>query len=121
VNIYLICPVRNVSKKFKEGLEAQVKFLEAEGHTVYYPARDTNQDDPIGLRICRDNRKAIEEADVIYIAWDGKSKGSLLDLGMAFALRKPLRIITEYMPPKTPSKSIQNMMYAWEEEGAALS
>lgn len=114
MNIFLICPVRNVLPEYKDGIDAQVTQLEQQGHKVYYPARDTNQDDPTGLNICNQNRQAIENADVIYVIWDGKSQGVLFDLGMAFAMKKKIRTITGYMPSMSNGKSFQNMIYAWE-------
>ena len=80
-------------------------------YDVYWPPRDTDQSDPIGLEICKANREAIEQADVVHIIWDGKSTGSLFDLGMVFALDKPLRVIS--LPPETDHKSFQNMIRAY--------
>jgi nucleoside 2-deoxyribosyltransferase len=105
---FLICPVRG---KSPEDTFDVVKQLESEGYDVHWPHRDTNQNDTTGLRICSDNRKAIETADVIHIVWDGQSQGSLFDLGMAFALRK--QIIPISLPTMTDGKSFQNMVVAW--------
>lgn len=116
MRIFLACPVRGVSPEYRAGLDAQVGSLEQEGHTVYYPPRDTDQADPVGLSICEQNREGIMVADVVYVAWDGNSQGTMFDLGMAFALRKPVYVLTGYMPPMTKGKSFQNMIYAWEEE-----
>lgn len=117
MKIFLACPVRGISSEYRDSTEAQVKLLESRGHQVYYPQRDTNQQDSTGLQICFDNRKAIEGADVVYVIWDGESQGVLFDLGMAFALGKPVRPITGYMPATTKGKSFQNMVFAWEEYG----
>jgi nucleoside 2-deoxyribosyltransferase len=115
MKIYFCCPVRNVIPEYKDGLDAQVEFLEKQGHEVYYPHRDTNQDDDSGLRICMDNRAAIENCDEVFVAWDGKSQGVLFDLGMAFALNKPVMPVVGYFPNSTPYKSFQNMVRAWNE------
>lgn len=90
-----------------EETEEIVVELEKE-YDVYWPPRDTDQDDDIGLRICMDNAYAIQDADVIHIVWDGKSQGCLFDLGMAFILNKP--IIPIKLPPLTHGKSFQNMI-----------
>ena len=82
---FLICPVRGVSQSANLEL---VEQLEKEGFSVYYPARDTDQDDPTGLEICEANRLAIVEADVVHFSWDGQSQGCLFDLGVAFSLGK---------------------------------
>jgi nucleoside 2-deoxyribosyltransferase len=110
---YLICPVRNTFTYYKNIIDDQVKFLE-QTYDVYYPARDTNQNQQ-EISICDANLKAIQEADVVFIIWDGISQGCLFDAGMAFALGKPLRVITGYMPRMTRDKSFQNLFYAWEE------
>jgi nucleoside 2-deoxyribosyltransferase len=106
---FLICPVRGVAP---EESRRYVERLEADGWTVYWPHRDTDQADEIGLRICEDNRSAIEKADCVHLIWDGKSQGCLFDLGMAFAMRKPVIPLT--LPEPTDGKSFQNMVRAWE-------
>lgn len=115
MNIFLICPVRGITEEYAEGIETQVKELEAQGHKVHWPSRDTNQHDITGMNICEENRRAIKAADIVYVIWDGKSQGVLFDLGMAFAMKKKIRTITGYMPSMTNGKSFQNMIFAWEE------
>lgn len=107
--VFLICPVRGHSPEETSSL---VNELEQDGWDVHWPHRDTNQDDPIGLRICQDNRAAIEQAHLVFVVWDGKSTGSLFDLGMAFALRK--QIVALELPEQTEGKSFQNMVREWE-------
>jgi nucleoside 2-deoxyribosyltransferase len=105
---FLICPVRGHEQSETEAI---VKKLELEGWQVHWPPRDTNQDDLDGLRICQDNRKAIQEADATHFIWDGKSQGGLFDLGMAFAYGK--KVIPISMPELTEGKSFQNMVTKW--------
>jgi len=105
---FLICPVRRVDLAETAGVVAR---LESEGWQVHWPPRDTNQDDPHGLQICRDNLAAIYSANCVHFIWDGKSQGCLFDLGMAFALHK--RIVPVQMPELTPHKSFQNMVKQW--------
>jgi len=104
VKTFLIGPVRGLSEDF---LEFRVKELESEGWEVYWPARDTNQDGASEY-ICRTNVKAIEDADAVHVVWDGKSQGCLFDLGVAFALFKPIYPIA--LPPPTEGKSFQNFI-----------
>jgi nucleoside 2-deoxyribosyltransferase len=108
---FLICPVRGVPA---ETHAAVVTQLESEGFVVHWPPRDTDQNDPTGLRICRDNAKAIAAADVIHVVWDGQSQGCLFDLGVAFALSKRICPIT--LPAASEGKSFQNMIMAWQRE-----
>lgn len=105
---FLICPVRGMSP---DAHATAVELLEKQGFSVHWPPRDTDQDDEIGLRICRDNAAAIAAADVVHVIWDGKSQGCLFDLGVAFALKKKLEIVL--IPAISEGKSFQNMMAAW--------
>jgi hypothetical protein len=109
---FLISPVRDASDKKLRILAKIVEHLENNGWDVHWPYRDTEQTDPTGgLRICEDNMDAIAEADVVHFVWDGTSKGSLFDLGMAFSMAK--RIIPLVLPPLTKEKSFQNMVWRY--------
>lgn len=113
MNIFIIHPIRNASQKVIDAVELYVKHLEDKGHSVYDPQRDTEQDDPIGLNICNQNKDAILNADEVHIAWDGKSTGSLFDIGMAFMANKKVKIIKDIFPDKTKGKSFANMIRAY--------
>ena len=108
MDTFLICPVRGHSP---EETRVIVSQLEADGWTVHWPQRDTDQSDSVGLQICSDNRAAISKADAVHVIWDGKSQGVLFDLGMAFALGK--RVVPISLPDPTDGKSFQNMVRAW--------
>lgn len=108
---FMICPVRGQSPAEAQNVAALVVQLEGQGYKVHFPPRDTNQNDPTGLQICRDNARAIFAADVIHVIWDGKSQGCLFDLGIAFALGKKISPIS--LPEPTEGKSFQNMIGAW--------
>jgi len=106
---FLICPVRGHELSETEEF---VKRLENKGWEVYWPPRNTNQDDPIGYQICLDNKAAIQNSDVVHVIWDGQSQGCLFDLGMAFAMNK--KIIAISLPERTQEKSFQNMILEWQ-------
>ncbi len=108
--IYLICPVRNATFDSSE----IVKALEADGHKVHFPPRDVDQTDTTGFFICDSHLKAMMEADEVHIVWDQESKGSHFDLGMAFALGKPITLIKSLHddpPGKSYLKVIQMVDY----------
>jgi hypothetical protein len=115
MKIFLICPVRNVTTEQKQNIEAYVSSLETQGHVVHWPQRDTQQDDPIGTRICADNRQAIINADEIHAWWSSNSTGSLFDLGMAWMLRKSLVIANPSDVQLTESKSFDNVLLHWSD------
>ncbi|MDD5289584.1 MAG: nucleoside 2-deoxyribosyltransferase [Patescibacteria group bacterium] len=108
--IFLICPVREVTDTEKEAIAQYVAALKKDGHSVYWPLTDTNQDDSVGLRICQDNRAAIIAADEIHIWWNGKSQGSIFDFGMAFGLNKKIVLVNYDEVPATPYKSFNNVL-----------
>ena len=114
-NAFLICPIRNIPFEYEQLIKMQVEYLE-QAYEVYYPGRDTNQHQ-YELNICNDNLKAMKESDIVLMIWDGKSQGCLFDLGMAFALHKPVLSVTGYMPRMTTGKSFQNLVYEMEEQG----
>lgn len=90
MRIFLICPVRNVSEEENAKIRTYVEALEGCGHDVHWPPRDTNQNDPVGLKICEANRAAIEAADEVRVRYNPNSEGTVFDLAMAVALGKPV-------------------------------
>lgn len=60
-DVFLICPVRSATEDQKEKMQQYINNLEQQGKTIYYPARDTDQNDAIGFRICTDNKNAIQK------------------------------------------------------------
>lgn len=92
VNIFMICSVRGATEEEIAAQRADVEKLETEGHKVHWPPRDTDQSDPVGLRICQDNRQAIEACDVVRIRYKKVSIGSMFDYVMARALGKQIEL-----------------------------
>ena len=89
-NVYLIVPVRSADVRAERIALDYVDRMEAEGHSVHFPPRDVNQDCSTGRTICEAHRKAMIESDEVHVIWDIESKGSHFDLGMAYALGKPI-------------------------------
>ncbi|MCL5239489.1 MAG: nucleoside 2-deoxyribosyltransferase [Candidatus Marsarchaeota archaeon] len=90
---YICCPVRDADKEqvaFLKGLALGMRFGEM---NVHYPAENTDQIDDRGIDICRQNGYAIKEADMVFLVYDPTSKGTRFDLGIAFALDKPLTLV----------------------------
>jgi len=100
MKICIICPVRKgVPKK----VENYVAKLEARGDLVYYPPRDNPQEDTTGYYICFTMSEAIRKADEVHIWYSPDSQGVHFDLGIAFVLRKKIRLINN--PPDGEGKS----------------
>ena len=119
--IFLICPVRQARDDTLIKMEKYITKLEESGCRVYWPPRDTDQDDPIGLRICKDNCRKIFEADEVHVWWDENSRGSLFDLGISFMchhLADGVKIILANPDEvrSTPEKSFNNVLLALHEK-----
>lgn len=82
------------------------KELEASGHTVFIPAFDGHLDWD-ETQICNHNRSLIIDADEVHIIWDGRSQGTIFDLGMCFAFRKKVCLI--HLNNKTIPNLIRQM------------
>ncbi len=109
-NAFVICPVRNMTDEERNYLDLYVADLEGRGYKVHYPPRDTNQKDAIGISICMQNRRAIEEADEVHVYWNSSSEGSKFDFGIAFAMKKPIYIINRDDVKPTEGKSFDNVL-----------
>lgn len=118
--IFLICPVRDATREEILRIEKYIKNLEKQGHKVYWPYRDTDQNDPIGKRICADNATAIIWADEIHIWWTEKSQGSLFDFGMSFMCyilgNKTIILANPEAVKLTEKKSFNNVLLALHAE-----
>ena len=116
--VFLICPVRNASEDQIAEMNSYIYKLEQKGYEVFYPTRDNKYEDTdnIGVRICTTNCDAIRRCDEVHIFFDPESRGTLFDIGAAFALRKPVVIANESALSKTPNKSFVNVILHWPHE-----
>lgn len=115
-DVFLICPVRNANEETVTKIRQYKERLKRKGKTLYYPGDDTDQNDAIGFRICTDNKNALANSKEVHIWYDKNSQGSLFDLGMAFALNKPLVIVNPEEIEITPHKSFGNMILEWNKK-----
>ena len=114
-DVFVICPVRQLTEEQRQQINNLVAEAELTGLSVHVPFRDTKQDeDPIGIRICTDNYKALAEAEKVWIWYDPSSQGSLFDIGMAFALKKPIYLLNEV--EATSEKSFSNVLLEWAKQ-----
>lgn len=116
MRIFIICTVRNATPEYLDNLYKYVADLEAQGHQVHLPPRDTNQIDNEtgGFRICKDNMRGISSADEVHVSYNPASTGTHFDLGVAFALNKKIVIFQSMANDNTNGKSFQNMLKYWE-------
>lgn len=111
---FLICPVRGASAEELVKIQQYVSEQEQKGTSVYWPYRDTDQSDPHGSDIIYSNYVGMYESDEVHIWWNPDSKGSLFDLGMAYAMTKPLKIVNPESVVGTPHKSFENILLWWQ-------
>lgn len=94
--IFLICPVRNATEKQRKWIEDFVSKKYKEGYTIHAPHLNTRQTDLFGgYSICVQNAQAVASCEEINIYYDKKSTGSVFDLGVAYALKKPLKLLNK--------------------------
>jgi hypothetical protein len=108
--IFIICSVRGMSEEYCSKLEKYVSDLESKGNIVHLPHRDTNQNSS-GLGICIQNMIAIKEANEVHIFYSSKSQGTHFDMGVAFALNKPIIIVENEVYGE--GKSFARMIDEW--------
>lgn len=86
------------SSQYRDKILKLAEELRREGHEVRVPAFDDHPEFD-ELQVCKYNRESIEWADEVHLFWDNRSPGAVFDMGMVFALRKPL--VIEYIESKT--------------------
>jgi|GEM_PF-1523641 len=116
-SVFLICPVRDCQPETLKKIECYVRSLEETGLVVYWPYRDTNQNDSIGARICADNRRALARAHEVHLWYSKGSQGSLFDFGMLFGLNKKVVVVNPEDIARTPHKSFENVLLFLHETG----
>ncbi len=116
-SVYIVCPVTSATPQQTAAIRAYVEHLEADGHRVYWPARDTIQDDPTGgWNVCEQNARAIMAADEIHVWWDRTSRGSIFDIGVAWALRmlgKSQRVVLANTFDVPEGKAFEKVLLQW--------
>ena len=65
--------------------------LADKGHICKLPAFDFFSGTEI--QMCTHNKELILWADEVHVLWDGRSTGTIFDLGMCFALNKKIKTI----------------------------
>ena len=125
MRIFLISPVhkptKNPIRRLRYWLENRkvakyVKNLENQGHDVYWPKRDTDQNDPKGgIEICKANGREIYQRDEVHIWWTGGT-GSIFDFGMTFMLvllfKKKVVLANPNEVKKSDGKALKNVLLA---------
>ena len=75
----------------KQLLQEALNHEKKLGTKCYIPGRDTPQDH--GDNILPNNFKAMKKCSEVHVFWDGGSLGTMFDMGMAYALKLPIKPI----------------------------
>lgn len=112
--IFLICPVRNATLEQREWIENFVNEKYNEGYIIHAPHLHTRQTDLFGgYAICVQNAEAVATSQEIDIYYDQSSTGSVFDLGVAYALHKPLKLLNKNEIAFNEDDSIDIIVRNW--------
>lgn len=112
--IFLICPVRNATEEQKKWIENFVIQKYNDGYTIHAPHLHTRQIDLFGgYAICKQNAEAVASSQEINIYYDQSSTGSVFDLGVAYALHKPLTLLNREEIVFREKDLIDNVVKDW--------
>lgn len=112
-DVFLICKVRNATENDLQKQSDYVLNLESSNFRVYYPPRDTDQNDKIGNSICTKNYQSMKTSKMVHIYIPDDeilSEGMLFDFGMAFALNKKIVLTNVKSLMLSGQKSFLNVM-----------
>lgn len=112
--IFLICPVRRANDEQRKWIEDFVEEQYKNGYIVHAPHLHTNQVDQLGgYSICKQNAEAIASSGEVNMYYDQLSTGSAFDLGVAYALDKPLILLNADDIVYRPDDRIDNIVSLW--------
>ena len=86
--------------------------MEKRGHKVMMPTFDNQAETEKELLAA--NKSKIEWAEQVHLLWDGRSPGTILDIGITIGLAKPLAII--YLEKKSIPEIVKQYAELWENE-----
>ena len=112
--IFLICPVRNATEEQRKWIENFTKERINEGYRIHAPHLHTRQTDLFGgYAICMQNAEAVATSEEIDIYYDQTSTGSVFDLGVAYALHKPLKLLNSEDIKFNNEDAIDKIIKSW--------
>ena len=91
MNIYIICPVRGLKPSQEIDIREYIMELEENAHSVH-SWLNVNQTTK-AYNIAMAHLEAMKKCDEVHIFWESSSGGSHVDLGMAMAFYKPIKLI----------------------------
>ena len=114
--IFLISPVRNASEEQKKEIEEYKRICEQLKYKIYVPHLDTVQTDLLGgYTICHRNALGLSSSDAVHMYYDQNSRGSMFDLGVAYACEEPLIIINKDRIEYNSNDFGDNLVSSWND------
>lgn len=112
--IFLICPVRRATPEQRKYFEDFAQEKTSEGYIIHAPHLNTWQKDIFGgYSICIQNAQAVASSAEIDMYYDQQSTGSVFDLGVAYALHKPLFLLNEGEITFNKDDMVDRMVENW--------
>ncbi len=112
--IFLICPVRNANNEQRKWIEDYVANRLDAGYIIHAPHLHTRQTDLFGgYAICKQNAEAVASSSEVVIYYDQSSTGSVFDLGVSYALNKPLVLLNKNEIVFDDNDFIDNIIKSW--------
>lgn len=112
--IFLICPVRNATPEQRKWIEDFTRQKEIDGYQIHAPHLHTRQVDLFGgYTICKKNEEAVAASEEIDLYYDQSSTGSVFDLGAAYQLEKPLKVLNKDSILWNPLDPIDEIISNW--------
>lgn len=112
--IFLICPVRRATPEQKKFFEYFVTMKNGEGYIIHAPHLHTWQKDVFGgYSICLQNAQAVASSTEVDMYYDQLSTDSVFDLGVAYALHKPLFLLNEAEITFNQDDMVDRMVENW--------
>lgn len=93
-------------------VKAYAQLMRRRGWKLFCPWLHAPQDDPTGIEIVKAEHAAMLRSDRVVVYRDVNSKGSHFDLGMTFALGKPILLIGAAQKDKK-GKSYLKVIRRW--------
>lgn len=111
---FIICPVRNAKPEQRKWIEDYFIQMYNACINLHAPHLNTRQIDLFGgYAICKQNAEAIATSSVVDLFYDQSSTGSVFDLGVAYALHKPLNLLNRDDIIFDESSVVDKMIENW--------
>lgn len=119
MHIYIVCPVRSITTDAARKLQVYVDELERQGHSVYFPLRDTDMSDrPGALSIAQEEVTAMHMAVEAHIWYAPDCEdivfalGALMMSSLTNGPRKRIVLINRGQVLPTTGPSTANLLLA---------